>query len=241
MVPHPQCPAAENFLYLVLHLPLILQPTVTWLPSAPLTDSCQGHPGFWRLIHWFCFPEAADAADHPLSFPGFCGDHLLFHLSSIHFPFLIAVLWGATSPHHQAMRLRGWPPHSRHGYSFPPAWGTGSRMGRWPKSTQWNSNFRLLAQTMGGGVLFFPTGVAELAERESGIGEGLLAPWASAWEGSQCEKTAELRDQVLMAPHGVPGWVWSQHTGPTSFVRKSVSFYLRLFKLSCCHLQPKES
>ena len=29
---------------------------------------------------------------------------------------------------------------------------------------------------MGGGVLFFPTGVAELAERESGIGEGLLAP-----------------------------------------------------------------
>lgn len=208
MVPCLQCPAAESFLYLMLHLPLILQPTVTWLPSAPLTDSCQGHPGFWLLIHWFCF-KAADAADHSLSFPGFCGEHLLFHLSSIHFPFSITVFWGATSPHHQAVRFGGWSPHSRHRYSFPPAWGTGSRMGRWPKSSQWNlsqwnSNLRLVAQTMGGGVLFFPTGVAELAERESGIGEGLPAPWVSAWEGSQCEKTTELRDQVL-GP-------WGQHT-----------------------------
>ena len=231
MVPRPQCPVAENFLYLVLHRPLILQPTVTWLPSAPLTDSCQGHPSFWWLIHWFCFPKAADAADHPLFFPGFCGDRLLFHLSSIHFPFLIAVLWGATSSYHQAMRLRGWPPNSRQGYSFPPAWGTGSRMGRWPKSSQWNSNLRLIAQTMGRGVLFFPTGVAELAELESGIGEGLSPPMSKClrrkpmWEDNRAERPSP--DGTTWGPRlGLK----PAHSGPISFMRKSVSFYLRIRK-----------
>lgn len=80
---------------------------------------------------------------------------------------------------------------------------------------------------MGGGVLVFSTGVAELAERESGIGEGLPAPWVSAWEGSQCEKTAELRDQVL-GPWGPRLGLKPAHSGPINFKRKSI-FLLKAF------------
>lgn len=209
MVPLLRYLVADSFLYLSLHLPLIPQPTTTWLPSSSLTDTAldkvtlapdrqsTGSVSILfseasdvlttsSLFPWILWgPSAVSPAQHPL--PPFDQSYLRSHLSS----FWVHMVLGADHP----------TPGTS--ISFPLFLG----MGIWPKVNHWDWNLRFLVKLLGKRISFFPTGVAELTEYEYGIGDGHLPipGGATAWEGSQREEGSGAQRPSLEGTTWGPG------------------------------------